>query len=104
VYLQKVCGFGFNDEKLRDVVLNRLLTQLVESGACPEESTVKLCLAAGKVASKIDREKLSEYFKAKGWGFYSDEWIKGELIKLANSGYENEVAIVTTKILERENG
>lgn len=91
----------FKEETLRDVVFNRLQTQLVESGSCSEDTTVKLCLAAGKIASKADREELSEYFNTKGWNFYSDEWIKNELINLSNSGYENEVAIVTTKILTR---
>jgi len=91
----------FNEETLRDVVFNRLQTQLVESGSCSEDTNVKLCLASGKVASKADREELSEYFNTKGWNFYSDEWIKNELINLSNSGYENEVAIVTTKILTR---
>ncbi len=91
----------FNEKTLRDVVFNRLLTQLVESGACSEDTTVKLCLAAGKVVSEADREELSEHFNANEWNFYSDEWIKNELIKLSNSGYENEVSIVTTKILTR---
>ena len=91
----------FNEKTLRDVVFNRLLIQLVESGACSKDTTVKLCLAAGKVVSKADREELSEHFNANEWNFYSDEWIKNELIDLSNSGYENEVSIVTTKILTR---
>ena len=74
---------------------------MTESESCSEETTVKLCLASGKVASKADREELSEYFNTKGWNFYSDEWIKDELLKLSESGYENEVATVTTKILTR---
>jgi len=91
----------FNEKTLRDVVFNRLLKQLVESGSCSEDTTVKLCLASGKVASQADREELSEYFNTKEWNFYSDEWIKKELINLSNLGYENEVATVTTKILTR---
>lgn len=64
----------------------------------------KGALASGKIASKVDREELSEYFNIKGWNFYSDEWIKNELINLSTSGYENEVATVATKIIIRENG
>jgi len=93
----------FNDKILRDVVFDHLKNQLVDSGACPKNTTIKLCLAAGKVASKTDREALEAYFKKKNWYFYSDEWIKKELIRLANTGYENEIAIVTTKILNRGN-
>lgn len=93
----------FNEDKLRQVVFNRLLIQLIESGACSEDTSVKLCLACGKVASKADRKELSEYFVSKEWNFFSDEWIKNELIELSNSGYENEISIVTAKILAREN-
>ena len=94
----------FNEEILREVVFARLVAQLAESGSCPKNTHVKLCLAAGKVATEKDREELSEYFKSKGWGLYPDEWIKNELVKLSTSGYENEVAIVTTKLLTRDNG
>ncbi len=94
----------FNEDTLREVVFARLVLQLAESGSCPKNTPVKLCLAAGRVATEKDREELSEYFKSKGWGFYSDEWIKNELVKLSSSGYENEVAIVATKLLTRDNG
>jgi hypothetical protein len=92
----------FNDDVLRNVVFTRLTTQLAGSGACPKDATVRLCLAAGKVASKKDREELTSYFKLKDWGFYSDDWIRRELRRLASFGYENEISIVTTKILNRE--
>ena len=94
----------FNKSTLRKVVLDRLVDQLAEYGSCPKNTRVKLCLAAGKVATEKDRKELSEYFKSKDWGFYSDEWIKRELVKLSASGYENEVATVTTKLLTRETG
>lgn len=91
----------FNEDILRQVVFSRLKTQLIESGLCPEDISIKLCLACGKVASNAHRKELEEYFNSKGWYFYSDEWIKTELQKFADSGYENEVPIVTTKILMR---
>ncbi len=94
----------FNEETLRNVVFERLIKQLVGSGACSEDTKVKLCLASGKVYSKEDREQLSRYFEKMGWEFFSDEWIKNELINLADSGYENEVATVATKIISRNNG
>ena len=91
----------FNEETLREVVFSRLISQLVESGSCQKSTKVKLCLAAGKVATNKDRVEISEYFKTKGWKFYSDEWMKKELVNLSESGYENEVAMVTTKLLSR---
>jgi hypothetical protein len=93
----------FNDETLREVVLNRLKSQLIESGSCAKKTKVKLCLAAGNVVNERNRGELLEYFNKKGWGFYSDIWVKEKLIKFSSSGYENEIAIVTTKILTRKN-
>ena len=91
----------FNEDDTREVVFGRLLEQLKKSGSCSEDTTVKLCLATGKVASSEDRDNLCKYFKSKKWNFYSDEWIKNELVKLANTKYDNEVAKVTAKILSR---
>jgi hypothetical protein len=51
----------FNEENLRQVVFKRLLAQLVESGLCPEDTSVKLCLACGKVASEKDRKELTDH-------------------------------------------
>lgn len=91
----------FNEQLLREIVLGRLVIQLSELEACNKNTPVKLCLATGKVASDEDRKEISTLFRANGWEFYSDEWIKNELIQLSNSGYENEVAIVATKIVNR---
>ena len=89
----------FNEQTLRKIVFSRLLKQLSESGSCLKDSVVRLCLATGKVASENDRQELIEYFNSKGWSFFSDEWIKEQLVELSNSRYENEIAMVTTKIL-----
>ncbi|MCH8806125.1 MAG: hypothetical protein IH986_08555 [Planctomycetes bacterium] len=91
----------FNEETLREIVFARLVAQVAESGSCRTNTSVKLCLAAGRVATDKDREEISDYFKSKGWGFYSDEWIKNELVKLSDSGYQDEVAIVATKLLTK---
>ncbi len=94
----------FNETKLREVVFNRLLAQLVEQGSCTKDTTIKLCLATGKIASQKDRVELQEIFKTNGWELFSDEWVRKELISLSNSGYENEIATTATKIIIRKNG
>lgn len=94
----------FNEDILREVVLGRLEKQLCFMGSCSTDTKATLCLAAGKVATNQDRLAITEHFDAQGWRFFSDEWIKAELMKLSESGYENEVAMVTTKILTRSNG
>ena len=91
----------FNETTLRKVVLHRLVMQLAKEGTCPKGLSPVLCLAAGRVYSDKDREELVRLFDQKGWKFFSDQWIKSQLLKLSESRYENEVSIVTTKILSR---
>lgn len=92
----------FNDNVLRKTVLGRLKKQFVSTGSCSSSPSVKLCLAAGKVASETDRGKIKNLFKRKGWDFYDDKWLKDKLLSVSKSGYENEVASVVAKILLRE--
>ncbi len=94
----------FNDARLRKVVFARLVAQMVELGSCRKNTSVKLCLAAGKIATEKDQEALAKHFEARDWGFYPIEWIEKELVKLSRAGYENDVAIVTTKLLTRNKG
>lgn len=91
----------FNEPVLHEIVFSRMLKQLVQTGACTPDTSIRLCLATGKIASENDRDELEELFEEKGWGLFTDDWIKKELIELSNSGYENEVAMVVTKILTR---
>lgn len=91
----------FTDEILQKIVLSRLITQLIKSGLCPENTSLTLCLAAGKIATDQDQKDLKLYFEEKGWELFAPDWIKGELIKLSNSGYENDISIVMTKLLTR---
>lgn len=92
----------FNDKILRKAVLGRLVKQLVSSGSCATSPSVKLCLAAGKVASELDRNKIKSLFDRNDWGFFDDSWLREKLLAVSNTGYENEVASVVAKILLRE--
>ena len=92
----------FNDPVLRKTVINRLKNQLVSSGSCAASPSVTLCLAAGKVASELDRDKIIALFKRKGWKFFDDSWLRERLLDVSNSKYENEVVSVVAKILLRE--
>lgn len=91
----------FNEDKLREVVFRRMKIQLIEDGLCKANPKIKLCLATGKVTTQRDRDELEKHFSQKGWHLYSDKWIKENLLRLSESGYENEVSIVATKILSR---
>ena len=48
----------FNDELLYEVVKKRLVTQLTGAESCAPDPSVRLCLAAGSIASDSGREKL----------------------------------------------
>jgi len=87
--------------KLRRVVVNRLIAELVETGACLPKPSVTLCLAAGKVKSERDREALRQHFKANGWLLWDDQWICKALRDVSNGSYENDVASLVTKLLLR---
>jgi len=92
----------FNDDVLRDVVLNRLRMQLEGCGAIAPGTRIELALASAKIASKQDREWLQAHFKARGWVLLDDEQLRGELENVAMAGYENQVAAVAAKILLRK--
>jgi hypothetical protein len=91
----------FNDAQLREVVFQRLQTQLAESGACPRTTSVKLCLACGKIAREKDREALKAYFKKQDWELWDEHWLRERLRRTAKSKYENETSAVVAKLLLR---
>ena len=89
----------FSDRRTRDVVLDRLARQLVASKACRRSPSVKLCLAAGKIARKSDRKALAKHFAKRGWGLLDEEWIQARLKSVSGMGYQNDVAHIVAKLL-----
>ncbi len=89
----------FCDSTLRRVVLRRLERQLVTAGFCPDNPTVKLCLAAGKING--DEAWLQQHFERQGWILMGPAAIREKLGALRDTGYENSVAAVVTKLLLR---
>ncbi|MBS1766197.1 MAG: hypothetical protein JST05_02170 [Acidobacteria bacterium] len=89
----------FFEDVLRAVVFRRLEQQLVSGGFCAANPKIKLCLAAGKIHG--DESKLQAHFEKKGWLLFGPEYIRQELLKLRDSGYENNVAAMMTKLLLR---
>jgi hypothetical protein len=89
----------FFDETLRNVVLTRLVNQLIEQGFCLPEPKLTLGLVAGKVYG--DEERLRDYFDERKMELWTPTVIREELIALKDSKYENSVAAVVAKILLR---
>lgn len=90
----------FTEPLLRKVVLDRLIEQFVEAGFCASDPIIELGLAAGKIRSS-DLEKVHAHFKAQAWALWDNDYLKRELEKLSQSGYENTVAAVVSKLLLR---
>lgn len=90
----------FCENKLRKVVFHRLEQQLVSGGFCAKNPKIQLCLAAGKIRG--DETWLQSHFEKKGWLLLGPKYIRTELEKLRDSGYENNVAAVVTKLLLRQ--
>lgn len=91
----------FNDPKLGNVVRRRLVRQLTAKGSCRGNPKVRLCLAAGHIASDGDREQIGRLFRQRNWRLMDDGWVANELRRLAESGYTNNEAIIAVKILEK---
>jgi hypothetical protein len=92
----------FNDQQLREVVLNRLNIQLEAVGFCAPSPNIILCLAAGKGIRESDRIKLKEHFYSKGWLFWDDQWIRKRLKAVSKTSYEDSIATMVSKLLLRE--
>lgn len=90
----------FTDRELRSVVLEAIVRQLSEVGACSPEPRIELCLVAGKTATAKDKAAIVELFEVQGWHFFDVAWIRGCLQRMATDGYENSVASVVAKLLK----
>ncbi len=90
----------FTCSNYRSIVFKRLACDLKELGMIQSNVKVILGLAAGKV-HRSRTDEIQRLFDKKGWVFWSPEAIKSKVIALADKGYENEPAIITTKILMR---
>lgn len=90
----------FTCENYRKIVFSRLKKDLIQLNMANENTTICLGLAAGNVYQSRS-DKIKDLFINNGWLFWSPEDIKKKVYDLASKGYENEPAIITTKILMR---
>jgi len=91
----------FNKQRLRNLVCSRLQEQLREEGALDDAPlTLRLALACGKIKTG-DEAALQALFNAQSWLLITPAQIADSIRALASKGYENDVATVVAKILER---
>ncbi len=55
----------------------------------------------GKIKNASDREGLRGIFSKRKWVLMDDEWIVERVREIAKAGYEDDVAIIVAKLLER---
>jgi hypothetical protein len=89
----------FTDDTWRQVIFHRLQEDFAAFGLCCPDPTIKLCLAAGHIATDDDRNKLRAHFEAQGWELFDEAWIREHLHAMAKDGYENQVSAVVAKLL-----
>lgn len=92
----------FSNDPYREIVSDKLREQCVVEGLSLPNTTLQYCLVAGRVKNEESRRQIQDQFQRNGWLFYDEIWIREGLKKLAKLGYENDVAIIVTKLLERK--
>ena len=90
----------FTNDHYRDVLSRCLLNQVIEEGLAIPTPSLHFCLVAGRVYPK-GRTELTKHFEANGWILYDDLWIMEQLKKLSSHAYENNVAMIVSKLFER---
>ncbi len=91
----------FTDHDLRETILARLAGDLVVSGYCAPNPSIRLCLAAGHIASEADRSWLRRHFAERNWLLWDEDWMSQRLEQLAGGSFENDVAAVVAKLIIR---
>lgn len=85
----------------RETLVARLKEDWGQNGVIEKDVQFSFGLVAGKVHQNKENE-LRDYFDKKGWFFWGPSIIKDKIIKLANKGYENNVMIITSKMINRK--
>ena len=74
----------------------------MQAGMAGPETRIVLGLVAGNVYQSADK-KIRTYFGKNNWFFWSLEDVRSRVNALAQKKYENEPAVITAKILRKDN-
>ncbi len=87
-------------EVYRNSIRQRLQLDWISKGIINSETIISFGLVAGNVYKKREKE-LEAYFQSKDWFFWGPSQIKERILNLSNKGYENNIMVITSKILSR---
>lgn len=94
----------FNEEVLRNTVLDRLRIDCLEVGLINKETKIRLGLVAGKVVSSDSDDQLRDHFDKMGWVYIPPSEIRTMLKSLGDHGYHDNIAMVVVKLLGPRHG
>lgn len=92
----------FTCRSYREILFGRLRGDLIEAGMAGPETHIVLGLVAGNVYQSADKEIRTHFWKS-NWFFWSPEDVRSRVNALASKKYENEPAVITAKILMKDN-
>lgn len=90
----------FNNKKYRNMISRKLRKEFLSNGLINKETKINYGLAAGNVY-KPDEDNIKKYFERKEWKYFSPNDIKETLKNYSSRSYENDVVVITAKILAK---
>jgi hypothetical protein len=90
----------FTCANYRTIVLSRLKQDLIANSMANASTFIRLGLVVGNVYPG-DVLSVRKFAKSQGWLYWSPRLLRRKLRSQAQRGYENDPAIITTKILLR---
>ena len=92
----------FTCRAYRDIVIKQLKQDLIAKGMATETTKIKLGLIAAKVKGGEEAStQLANHMKLQGWEFWGPATVTEKLEALADLDYENDVAVIASKILKK---
>ena len=89
----------FNDKTYRRIVTRFIRQEYLEQGLINKDTKINYALAAGKIHSRPDEDKINELFNKKKWKLFLPLQIKEKMKKLADKGWEDNVLTMAAKLM-----
>lgn len=88
----------FTLPKYRKIISEALIRQVVAQGLAVDNPKIYYCLVAGNIF-KGEKSRVKAHFDENGWLLFDNEWIKEKLKRVSKIGYEDNIAVIVSKII-----
>ena len=68
----------FTNSLLRKTITDSLYQEYLQQGLINRDTKINYALAAGKISTSWDEEKINDYFSQKGWRLFRQKILKGK--------------------------